>query len=636
MFEYVKSHKIITGIIVFLLAIPFAFFGLEYYARSGGVSGSIAEVDGTPISQQEFAQALQSRQQQLREAMGGRVDQAMLDSAEVRRAVLDALVDQQVSYRAAIDAGIRVSDAELRQVITELPAFRENEGSGAFSRALYEAALRNRGMSEQLFEALLRRDLMVGRLRSNLAASAFVPGEVLDRIYRIRSQQREVSQAAFDPAQLQPGVKLEEREIEAYFDEHKDEFRIPEKIKAQYAVLSFDHIQRQIQVTPEALNAAYEERKAAMQGAEERRARHILVGVDEGASAEQKAEARKRAEALLAQARQAPAGFADLAMEHSEDPGSASEGGDLGFVPRKQMVAPFDDALFSMQEGEIAGPVETRYGFHVIKLESIRSTPVPSFEEMKEELETDLRRQEANKRFAEAAEEFSNLVYEQPDTLEPVADHFGIEVQTSDWLSPMGSEDAPLLNHEKVLRALFQQEAVEERRNIEATEIAPTLLLSARVIDHQPSQQRTLDTVHGEVVQRLTQEKAAQMARTQGEAALAALRKGDSASLSWTAPAMINRDQRQGGLPPEAAQAVFAADTSKLPAYVGQTLPDGRFVVYRISRVVEASAIDGEQRRSLGRQVEQMVGMESAVSAVASQRQKADVKVNARALEGNS
>ena len=187
-----------------------------------------------------------------------------------------------------------------------------------------------------------------------------------------------------------------------------------------------------------------------------------------------------------------------------------------------------------------------------------------------------------------------------------------------------------------MLCALFQQEAIEERRNIEATEIAPTLLLSARVIDHQPSQQRTLDTVHGEVVQRLTQEKAAQMARTQGEAALAALRKGDSASLSWTAPAMINRDQRQGGLPPEAAQAVFAADTSKLPAYVGQTLPDGRFVVYRISRVVEASAIDGEQRRSLGRQVEQMVGMESAVSAVASQRQKADVKVNARALEGNS
>ncbi len=636
MFDYFKSHKIVTGVIVFLLAIPFAFFGLEYYARDGAAAGRMAEVDGTPISAQEFAQALQSRQEQLRQSMGGRVDQAMLDSPEVRKAVLDALVDQQVSYRAAIDAGIRVSDAELRQVIAELPAFRENEGTGPFSRALYEAALRNRGMSEQSFEALLRRDLMVGRLRTNLAASAFVPGEVLDRIYRIRSQQREVSQAEFDPARLQAKVKIEDSELQAYFDAHKDEFKIPERIKAEYAVLSFDHIQRQIQVAPEALAAAYEERKAAIQGAEERRARHILVSVEEGASPEQKAEARKRAEELLVQARSAPAEFADLAMKHSEDPGSAFEGGDLGFVPRKQMVQPFDDAMFSMREGGIAGPVETRYGFHVIKLESIRSAPVPTFDEMKAQLEADLRKQEANKRFAEAAEEFSNLVYEQPDTLEPVADRFGIEVQKSDWLSPMGSEDAPLLNHEKVLTALFKEDVIEERRNIEATEVAPTLLLSARVIDHQASQQRTLDEVRGEVVQRLTQEKAAQLAKTQGEAALAALRKGDRADLSWTAPEMINRDQRQGAIPPEAAQAVFSADTAKLPAYVGHTLADGRFVVFRISRVVEASSINPEQRKALGSQVEQMVGMESAVSAVVSQRQKADVKINAQALEGNS
>jgi len=636
MFDYFKSHKIVTGVIVFLLAIPFAFFGLEYYARDGAAGGRMAVVDGTPISAQEFAQALQSRQEQLRQAMGGRVDQAMLDSPEVRQGVLDALVDQQVSYRAAIDAGIRVSNAELRQVISELPAFRENEGSGPFSRVLYEAALRNRGMSEQSFEALLRRDLMVGRLRTNLAASAFVPGQVLDRIYRIRSQQREVSQTEFDPARLQAKVKLEDSDIQAYFDAHKDEFKIPERIKAEYAVLSFDHIQRQIQVSPEALAAAYEERKAAIQGAEERRARHILVSVDEDASPERRAEAKKRAEELLAQARTAPGDFADLAMKHSEDFGSAPEGGDLGFVPRKQMVQPFDDAMFSMKEGEIAGPVETKYGFHVIKLESIRSAPVPTFEEMKAQLEADLRKQEANKRFAEAAEEFSNLVYEQPDTLEPVADRFGIAVQKSDWLSPMGSEDAPLLNQEKVLAALFKQDAIEERRNIEATEVAPTLLLSARVIDHQASQQRTLAEVRGEVVQLLTQEKAAQLAKTQGEAALAALKKSDSADLAWTAPEMINRDQRQGAIPPEAAQAVFSADASKLPAYVGHTLADGRFVLFRISRVVEASAINAEQRKALGSQVEQMLGMESAVSAVVSQRQKADVKINARALEGNS
>jgi len=636
MFEYVKSHKIVTGIILFLLAIPFAFFGIDFYFQGGDVVGQVAKVDGTPISQQEYAQALQSRQEQLRQAMGGNVDQAMLDGPEVRKAVLDQLVDQQVSYRAAIDAGIRVSDVELRKVIAELPAFRENEGTGAFSRQLYEAALRNRGMSEQSFEALLRRDLMVGRVRNNLAATAFVPGQVLDRLYRIRSQQREVSQVTLDPAQMLSRVKIGDAEIKTYFDQHKDQFRVPEKVKAEYAVLSFDHIQRQIQLTPEAVKAYYEERKTALEGAEERRARHILVSVPEGANAEQKAAARKRAEELLAQARSAPDSFAKLASEQSQDPGSAAEGGDLGFVPRRQMVKPFDDAMFAMKEGEIAGPVETPYGFHVIKLEGIRATPVPSFEEMQAELEADLRKQEANKRFAEAAEEFSNLVYEQPDTLAPVAERFGIEVQQADWLSSEGAQDAPLLNHEKVLDALFKDEAIKDRRNIEAVEVAPTLLLSARVTDHQPSKDRSLAEVRDEVVQQLTREKAAELAKSEGEARLAALKKGEAAELAWSAPLMTSRDQRDTGLSPEAAQKVFSADTSNLPAYVGHTLADGRYLLLRVSRVVEAMGMDAAQRKSLGNQVGQMAGMEAAASAVASQKQKADVKLNLKALERNS
>jgi len=635
MFDYVKSHKIITGIILFLIAIPFAFFGIDFYFKGGDVTGRVADVDGTPISQQEFARALQSRQEQLRQAMGERVDQATLDSAEVRQAVLDQLVDQQVSYRAAIAAGIRVSDAELQQVIANLPAFRENEGTGAFSRPLYEAALRSRGMSEASFEALLRRDLMVGRLRTNLAATAFVPGQVLDRLYKIRSQQREVSQVVFEPAQMQAKVKVEDADIQAYFDKNKNEFKIPEQVKVEYAVLSFDHIQKQVQVTPEAIQAYYEERKASLQGAEERRARHILVSVASDATAEQKAAAKQRAEVLVAEANKAPDQFAALATKHSEDPGSAAEGGDLGYVPRKQMVKPFDDAMFAMKEGEIAGPVETQYGFHVIKLEGIRSAPVPSFEEMKDQAEADLRKQEANKRYAEAAEEFSNLVYEQADTLQPVAERFKLEVQDGGWVSPRGSENAPLLNHEKVLSALFKDEAIKERRNIEAVEVAPTLLLAARVTDHQPAKERVLADVRAEIVQRLTQEKAVKMTQSEGESTLGELTKGKDAGLAWSAPQMLNREQTKD-IPSEAAQAVFSADTSKLPAYVGQTLPDGRYVLFRISRVVEASSMDATQRKSLGRQVEQMAGTQSASAAVASQKQKADVKINPKALERNS
>ena len=283
----------------------------------------------------------------------------------------------------------------------------------------------------------------------------------------------------------------------------------------------------------------------------------------------------------------------------------------------------------------IAGPVETQYGFHVIKLEGIRSTPVPSFEEMKDQAEADLRKQEANKRYAEAAEEFSNLVYEQPDTLQPVAERFKLEVQHSGWVSPRGSEDAPLLNHEKVLSALFKEEAIKERRNIEAVEVAPTLLLAARVTDHQPAKERALADVRDEIMQQLIGEKAGKMAQSEGQSRLGELMKGQDAGLAWSAPQMLNREQMQD-IPAQAAQAVFSADTSKLPAYVGQTLPDGRYVLFRISRVIEASSMDPTQRRSLGRQVEQMVGTQSASAAVASQKQKAEVKINSKALERNS
>lgn len=632
MFDYIKSHKVITGIILFLIAIPFAFFGIDFYFKGGDVAGHVAQVEGTPISQQEFARALQSRQEQLREAMGGRIDQTMLDSPEIRQAVLDQLVNQQVAYRAAREAGITVSNAELQQVIAGIPAFREDGGAGAFSRQLYEAALRARGMTEASFEALLRRDLIVGRLRSNLAATAIVPTQVVDRLYRIRAQQREISHVIFEPARMQAGIKVEDAEIQAYYDQHKDEFKIPERVKVEYAVLSLDGIQHRIQVTPEAVRASYEERKAALQGAEERHARHILIALPQDATPEQKAEARARAETLAAEANKAPSSFADLAQKNSQDPGSAMEGGDLGFVPRGQMVKAFDDALFSMEAGQISGPVETPFGYHVIKLEEVRATPVPSFEEMRAEVEADLRKQEAGRRFAEAAEEFSNLIYEQPDTLQPVAEHFELALQKSDWMSSMGSEDAPLLNHGKVLEALFKDEALQDRRNTEAIEVAPNLLVAARVTDHEAAKERALSEVRAEVVQRLTRDKAVKLAQAEGEAKLAELKKGQVLGLAWSSARLVTREQRQD-LPPEAAQALFSADISTLPAYVSQSLPDGRYVLYRISKVVEVPSIDADLRKALGRQMEQMAGTESASAALASQKQKAEVRINAKALE---
>lgn len=631
MFDYVKNHKIILAVILFLVGVPFVFFGIDFYFKGRDVADQVANVAGTPISGREFTEALQQRQEQLRRSMGAKVDQAMLDSPEVRRAVLNQLVDERIAYNSASKAGIAVTNDELQEVISSIPAFREN-GTGAFSRQQYQAALRSRNMSESGFEALLRRDLVIGRARGTLAETAFVPTAVADRIYRIRGQQREISQATITPEQLRGTVNITPAEAQAYYDKHKDQFKLPEKVKVEYVVLSLDGIQRQVQVTPEQVKQYYEERRAQFQTQEERHARHILVSLPAGASAEQKARAKEKADKLVAQAKANPKNFAELAKKNSEDPGSAAEGGDLGFFPRGRMAKPFDDAVFSMKPGDIVGPVETQFGYHVIQLEGVKAASGPSFDEVKAQAEADLRKAEAGKRFAEAAEAFSNIVYEQPDSLQPAAQQFKLDVQKSDWVTREGSADAPLLNNPKLLEALFNDESIKDHRNTAAIEVAPNLLVSAHVTDHQPAKERPFAEVQVDVTRQLTEERARKLAQETGEKALANLRQGKVESLNWSGTQVVSREQR-ANLRPDDAQAVFSADVSKLPAYTGVAAPDGRYTLYRIDRVIEVQNVDATQRKALADQIGQAAGAEAAASTLTSQKQKADVRVNPKALE---
>lgn len=635
MFDFVKSHKIVIGIILFVIGIPFAFFGIDFYFKGRDAADQVANVGGTPITGREFAQALQQRQEQLRQQMGGKVDQAMLDSPEVRQAVLGQLIDERVAYDAATKAGIAVTNAELQDVIANIPAFRENNGAGAFSRSQYQALLRSRNLSEAGFETLLRRDLIVGRSRGTLAETAITSTEVADRIYRIRGQQREVRQVTFTPEQLRAKVTVTPEEVKAYYDKHKDAFKLPEKVKAEYVVLSLEYLQRQIQITPEQIKQYYEEHRAQFETPEERRARHILVSVAKGASAEVKAKAKEKADKLLAEAKANPKAFADLAKKNSEDPGSAAEGGDLGFFAKGRMAKPFDDAVFAMKAGDITGPVETQFGYHIIQLEEVKAPAGTGFEQAKAQVEAELRKSEGSRKFAEAAETFSNLVYEQPDSLKPVMDQFKLELQKAESVTREGSTDAPLFNNPKLLEALFNDESIKDRRNTPAIEVAPNLLLSARVTDHQPAKERALAEVEADVTRQLTDEKARKLAEDSGKAALADLKQGKAETLAWSPPQVVSREQR-GNLQPDAAQAVFSADTSKLPAYAGVVTPEGGYALFRIDRVIEVQNVDAAQRKTLAGQIGQAIGAETAAAALASQKQKVQVKVNPKALEKSS
>jgi peptidyl-prolyl cis-trans isomerase D len=638
MFDLVKKSRIIVGVILALIAIPFAFFGIDYYFRGDSAGTEVASVAGQPISQREFGDALRQRQDQIRRMLQGRVDQAMLDSPEVRRQVLDDLVADRVLYTAALKAGLTVTPAELQTVISEIPAFREDRGAGKFSRQLYEAALRAQGMNEAGFESLLRKDLLLGRMRQSVEATAFLPDAVLDQLYRLQKERREVSQAVLAPAQYVARVKLEDGAAQAYYDAHKDEFKLPEKAKLEFVVLSLEAIQRQIQVTEDELKQAYQERSEKLSTPEERKASHILVSVPAGSSEETKAQARQKAQALLEQARAAPKQFGELAKKNSEDPGSAAEGGDLGFFARGRMVKPFDEAVFAMKPGEIAGPVETQYGFHIIRLDAIKAAEGVSYDKLKPKLEEELRRTKAGKRFAEASEVFSSTVHDEPDSLQPAIDALGrepfnlkLEPQPTGWFTAAGG-DHPLLNGEKFLRAVFTEDVLKKRYNTEAVEIAPNVLASARVTEYQPVQERAFSEVKAQIVDQLTRDKAAELAKQDGEARLAKLRKGEPAEATWSAPTLVSRESRQG-LTPEAAQAVFRTDASKLPAYTAVAAPDGRYVLYRVSRVVTDTSVDAETRKALRRQLDQAQGGEEARSQLEALKQKAKIQINPKALE---
>jgi peptidyl-prolyl cis-trans isomerase D len=334
----------------------------------------------------------------------------------------------------------------------------------------------------------------------------------------------------------------------------------------------------------------------------------------------------------LKQIRSAPGKFAELAAKFSKDPGSAEKGGDLGFFGRGLMVKPFDDAVFGLKVGELAGPVETQYGYHIIRLVAIKPSHATPFEAVKKQITDEVRKPKLARAYAEAVDSFNNLVYEQFDSLKPAAEALKLTVQTSDWVSRAGGNPNPLFNNEKLLNAVFSDEVLKNKHNTSAIEVQPSMMLAARVLEHKPAAALPLAQVRSDVMQYLTDKGAIELAEKDGRAALDKLQKGQPVALSWSPSQPVSLQKRQG-LHPAGAQAVFGADVSKLPAYTGVPAAQGRFVVYRITKVKDLTAVDPAQRKALGKQLAELIGQEQYSAYVASLRERADVKIDRKKLE---
>jgi peptidyl-prolyl cis-trans isomerase D len=618
MFEFVQKNKRLIQIALVLLIVPpFAFFGLESYTRSMGGKDDVATVDGAGITQREFAEELRQQQERLRAAFGTGFDPSALDTPETRGALLDALVSQRLLADAAQRAHLMVSDERLRETIMAIPAFQSD---GQFSKTNYEVLLRAQNMTPQMFEARLRHDMALAQLRRSVSETGIVSRAVTERLAALQEQRREVQESLVAAAPFRAQVKLTEAQLKAHYDANPAEFRIPERVRAEYVVLSAEVLGRQDAVSEAELKAAYEARASQYRVEEQRRASHILV------------KTKEEADKLFAELKKAPGRFAELAKKHSQDPGSAEKGGDLGFFGRGMMVPAFEAAAFQQKEGEIGAPVQSDFGWHVIRVTGVQAGKSRSLQEVRGELAAELARQKGARRFAEAAEAFSNMVYEQSDSLKPAAERFKLPLQQSGWVARTPSPEAGVLGNPKLLGALFAADSIKARRNTDAVEVAPNVLVAARVIEHQPESQRKFEEVRAAIEEDLRRAEAAKLAQREGEARLAALRKGGDAGVKWETAKAVSRRSPQG-VPSTALRQIIAADAAQLPAYVGAERGIEGYMLYKVVRALEPEPKNEQQKAADQARAAQQAAAEQLDAYVASLRARASIEVNKANLE---
>ena len=625
MFDFIHNNKrIIQGILV-IIFLPFVFFGVDSYFRTIDSSAELGSISGRPISNQEFALAVQQRQNELQRITGGRADAALLASRELRRSALDGLIRQRLLIDEAARARLLISDEQLQQVISAEGAFQEN---GKFSATRYQEVLKLQNMTPVGFEDGLRRDLMVQRLAEAYGGNAIVPASIAERVLRISLQQREVSEHLLEPAQFEREVKLEAGAAQAYYTGHTAEFQVPEQARLDYVTLSAESIAAQITASAEDVKRYYEQNLKQYAQGDTRQASHILIAVDPKASAQEKDAARAKAEQLLKQARQNPAGFADLARKNSQDPGSATKGGDLGSFARGIMPPSVDAKVFAMRAGEIEGPIESQFGFHIVRLTALNGK---GFDEVKQQVEADFKRQQAMKKFSELADQLNNLAFEQGESLKPAADALKIPLRTSGWITRSGGAEK-LLNNPKLLTSVFSDDVVKNKRNSEVVDVGGNTLVAARIVEYKAAAVRPLAEVENEITKRLTRERAAQLAGKTGRELLAKLKEGKAAEPAWGAAKTVSRESPQG-LPAPEIEALFKADVAKLPAYAGVQNSQGGYVLIRVVRVIDGQALDAAKRKELGERIRQVLGQEQFQAYIESLKLKADVKLRPDALE---
>ena len=625
MFEFIRTHRRLMQFLLLLIIVPsFAFVGLESYLRMSDRDTTVAKVAGQDISQREW-DAAQSRQlERFRQMFGEQFNPAMFDTPDARQSTLDGLLAQKALSSHVTKNHLTVSDDQLRNTILEIQGLTNPDGS--FDKQRYQALLSAQGLTPDRFEANLRHELAMQQVNLSIQNSAFAPKAVASRITSLNQQVREVQELMLGWQDFKSQVKITDAMVNEFYNKNTAQFEVPETVKIEYLVLSPDVVESRIEVVEADIKTFYEQNIARYKTPEQRRASHILINAPKDASAADKAAAKAKAEKILEQVRKSPGDFAKLAKENSQDSVSAERGGDLNFFGKGDMVRPFEDAAFALKEGEISGLVQSDFGFHIIRVTGIKAPATRELSEVKANIAAEIKRQQSGKKYAEMAEIFTNMVYEQSDSLKPVADKLGLKIETAQNLTRAPSAMLPKMaayNQPKFLNAVFSDDAIRAKRNTEAVEVGASVLIAGRVVEHTPVTKIPVSEVRTLIEERLLGLESEKLAVKAGQARLAEL--GSNGDAGFSVPRPVSRNNASG-LPPSAVTAIMKADASKLPAYVGVPVPGRGYAIYRVNKISE-EAIDEEARKAEQQQVSEFLAAQemSAYMDVIKKRAKAEI-----------
>ncbi len=605
MFDFIRTHQRIVLAVLIILVLPsFVFLGVSGYTNMVTKDSDLAKVGNSTISEQEFDAVLRNQYENLQRNQSDEFDPALFDQPEVRKALLDRLIERQLLIELAQKEHFSASDNALREHIAAMPELQED---GAFSPERYEQMVRMVGMDTQGFEQSQRAELSLSRVLDPMLESAYLPKPVQELIINTMTDGREVQKSTRPLTDDLRQQTVNDQEIQQWYEEHRDAYAVPDYVNVEYVVLDEEAARAAVPTPSDSdLEDYYEQNKDRFSTTGRAHIAHILLALPQGADDEQRQEAYQEAQALAAQAQQEPERFADLAKEHSQDTGSASQGGDLGWLNQGTLPKELDEAIFTLGQGEISDVIEGADGYHIFKIVDIEPEQIESFADVRDKIVEEVTEQLAADQFADMATQLTEVIYEQADSLTPAADALGLKLQVATGLgreealkAPIFADDdralyklqdASFLEDSQVRRAVFDRESLKTLENAGVIEIAPDFLVAVRATEYVPAHTPDLEDLEAVVKEELRHHKALEALKEQVEKDVAALRAGDELDIEFGETLMLSRTQPHD-LNREALDQILATSTESLPTYTAIEEEDG-YAIYKINKVENAQLSD--------------------------------------------